>query len=151
MLVSRPLAENKQMSAATTPVAGRCKGTGFPASEHELAVVQKTPRAATFRSTSAFGRETPAVVGSTTMMSLAVAEGATLVREMISSEALGAATSRETLLEVVPSGLRTWTERFPGTDKSAAVMGRGHYLSELHGCVSSVPSTRNTKTRPMRV
>src|SRR5258708_30352847 len=114
MLVSRPLAENKQMSAATTPVAGRCKGTGFPASEHELAVVEKTPRAATFRSTSAFGRETPAGVGSTTMMSFAVAEGAALVREVISSEGLGAAKSRGTVLEGGPYWLRNWEESLCG-------------------------------------
>src|ERR1700720_3718463 len=107
MLVSRPLAENKQMSAAAPPVGGGCKGTGFPASAQELVVVEKMPRAATFRSTSEFGSETPAVVGSTTMRSLAAAEGAALVREMISSEALGATTVRETLLEVVLSWLRT--------------------------------------------
>src|SRR5260221_3974065 len=148
MLVSRPLAENKQMSAATTPVAGRCKGTGFPASEHELAVVEKTPRAATFRSTSAFGRETPAVVGSTTMMSLAVAEGAALVREMISSEAFGAATSRETLLEAVPSGLRTWTERLPGTDTSAAVTGAVEFPTGVHLVVRAVPAISKTEPGP---
>src|SRR5882762_1643838 len=106
MLVSRPLAEKRQMSAAVAPVAGRSKGTGFPASEQELLAVEKTPRAATLRSTSAFGRETPAVVGSTTMMSLAVTEGAALVREITSSEALGATTKRERLLEVLASGLR---------------------------------------------
>src|SRR5258706_15273250 len=75
MLVSRPLAEKRQMSAAVAPVEGRCRGTGFPASEQELLAVEKAPRAATFRSTSAFGRETPAGVGSTTMMFLAVAAG----------------------------------------------------------------------------
>src|SRR5260221_5169217 len=143
MLVSRPLAENKQMSAATTPVAGRCKGTGFPASEHELAVVEKTPRAATFRSTSAFGRETPAVVGSTTMMSWAVAEGAALVREKISSEVLGAITVRETLLEVVPLGLLTWMERLPGTDTSAAETGVVHFVTEVH--VVACPDTAISK------
>src|ERR1700687_30487 len=109
MLVSRLLAEKRQMSVAATPVAGRCKATGFPASEQELVAVENGPRAATLRSTSAFGRETPAVVGSTTRMSWAVAKGAVPVREMISSEALGAITMRETLLEVVPFGLRTWT------------------------------------------
>src|SRR5260221_13934167 len=145
MLVSRPLTENKQMSAATTP---RCKGTGFPASEHELAVVEKTPRAATFRSTSAFGRETPAVVGSTTMMSLAVANGAALVREMISSEVLGPITVRETLLEVVPSGLRTWTERLRGTDTSAAVTGAVHSVTELHVVVRAVPAISKTEPGP---
>src|SRR5258708_16462912 len=107
MLVSRPLAENKQMSAATTPVAGRCKGTGFPASEHELAVVEKTPRAATFRSTSAFGRETPAVVGATTMMSFAVAEGGALGRGRISAEVLGCGRECDTLVEGVQFGLST--------------------------------------------
>src|ERR1700720_308273 len=101
MLVSRPLTEKRQMSAAATPVAGRCKGTGFSASEQELVAVENAPRAATLRSTSAFGRETPAVVASTTMMSLAVTEGAALVREITSSEALGATTMRERLLEVV--------------------------------------------------
>src|ERR1700719_2881811 len=118
MLVSRPLAENKQMSAATTPVAGRCKGTGFPASQQELVMVEKMPSAATFKSTSEFGRETTAVVGSTTTMALAVAEGAALVRGLVSSEVLGAITVRETLWEVVLAGLRTWRERLPGTDTS---------------------------------
>src|ERR1700726_2081060 len=114
MLVSRPLAEKRQMSAAATPVGGRCKCTGFPASEQELVTVEKVPRAATLRSTSAFGRETPAVVGSTTMMSLAVAEGASLVSVMTSSEGFGARTTRDTLLEVVLPGLRSWIERLPG-------------------------------------
>src|SRR5258708_27868113 len=75
MRMSRPVAEKRQMSAAAAAVEGRCKGTGFPASEQELLAVEKAPRAATFRSTSAFGRETPAVVGSTTVMFLAVAAG----------------------------------------------------------------------------
>src|SRR5260370_41527418 len=114
MLVSRPLAEKRQMSAAATPVAGRCNGTGFPASEQELVAVEKTPRAATLRSTSAFGRETPAVVGSTTMMSWAVAEGAPLVREMIGSAGLGAIWQREKLVEGGPDGVRTVAEDSPG-------------------------------------
>src|SRR5438445_7226275 len=99
MLVSRPPAENRQMPAAASPLEGRRKDTGFPASAQEFVIVEKEPRAATFKSTSAFGRETPAVVGSTTMMSLPIAPGAALVSEMSSSETLGAATIRETLLE----------------------------------------------------
>src|SRR5882757_2760870 len=101
MPVSRPLAEKRQMSAAATPLAGRCRATGFPASEHELAMVENAPRAATFKSTPAFGKETPAVVGSTTMMSLPLAVGAALVSEISSSEILGAATIREALLDVL--------------------------------------------------
>src|SRR5882762_3090386 len=119
MLVSRPLAEKRQMSTVASPLEGRSKGTGFPASEHELVIVEKAPRAATFKSTPAFGKETPAVVGSTTMMSLPVADGVPLVSEMSSSDTLGAATIRETLLEVVLSGLRIWTERFPALATSA--------------------------------
>src|ERR1700682_3800057 len=148
MLVSRPLAEKRQMSAAATPVGGRCKGTGFPASEQELVTVEKVPRAATLRSTSAFGRETPAVVGSTTMMSLAVAEGATLVREITSSEALRATTRRETLLEVEASGLRTCTERVPGTETSAALTGAVHSVTELHVVVRAVPAISNAEPGP---
>src|SRR5882757_4041358 len=116
MLVSSPLAEKRQMSAAAIPLGGRSNGTGFPASEHELVMVENAPSAATFKSTPAFGKETPAVVGSTTMMSLAVAVGAALVSVMSSSNTLGAATIRETLLEVVLSGLRIWTERFPALE-----------------------------------
>src|SRR6266404_1700162 len=118
MPVSRPLGEKRQMSAAATPVAVRCKGTGFPASEQELLAVEKAPRAATFKSTSAFGNETPAVVESTTMMSLPVAEGAAAVSEITSSEGFGAMTARETLLDVELSGLRIWTERLPGAKTS---------------------------------
>src|SRR5579859_2035115 len=106
MLVSRPLAENRQISAAAKPEAGRTSAMGFPASEQEFAEVEKTPSAATLRSTSAPGCETPAVVGSTTTMSLPVAEDAPLVSGMISSATFGAATTRKTLLDVVLFGLR---------------------------------------------
>src|SRR5258707_8566603 len=86
------LAEKRQMSATATPVAGRCKATGFPASEQELLAVEKAPRAATFRSTSALGRETPAVEGATTTMSLDVAERVALGRGMTSPDGLRAGT-----------------------------------------------------------
>src|SRR5260370_22783878 len=108
MLASRPLAEKRQMSATATPVAGRCKATGFPASEQELLAVENAPRAATFRSTSALGRETPAGEGATTTMSLDVAGGGGLVREMISSDGLGAATVGGTRVEGVWAGVPKW-------------------------------------------
>src|ERR1700687_64700 len=148
MLVSRPLAEKRQMSAAASPVAGRGRGTGFPASEQELLAVEKTPRAATLRSTSALGRETPAVVGSTTTMSFVLAEGAAVVSEMTSSEVLGAATTRERLLEVVASGLRTWTERLPNAETSAAVTGAVHSVTDVHVVVRAVPGINKTEPGP---
>src|SRR5258705_12438323 len=113
MLVSSPLAEKRQMSAAATPLTGRSKGTGFPARLQELVMVEKAPRAATFKSTPAFGKETPAVVGSTTIMSLPVAVGAGAGMEKRLSVTLGAATTRGTLMDVLLSGLRICTERCP--------------------------------------
>src|SRR5260370_37737419 len=148
MPVSSPLAEKREMSVAATPEGGRCNGMGFQAREQELVAVEKTPRAATLRSTSAFGMETPAVVGSTTMMSWAVAEGALLVREMIASAVLGAITMRETLLEVVAFGLRTWMERFPGRATSAAVTGAVHCVTELQVEVRAVPAMSNAEPGP---
>src|SRR5258705_3560777 len=148
MLVSSPLAEKRQMSAAATPLTGRSKGTGFPASEHELVIVEKAPRAATFKSTPALGKETPAVVGSTTMMSLPLADGAALVSEISSSETLGAATIRETLLEVVLSGLRIWTERLPALATSAGVTGAVHCVTALEVAVRAVPAISRTEAGP---
>src|SRR5260370_41381560 len=148
MLASRPLAEERQMSGTATPVAGRCKAAGFRASEQEVLAVENAPRAATFRSTSALGRETPAVEGSTTTMSLDVAEGATLVREMISSDGLRAATMRETLLEVELSGLRTWTERLPAVETSAAVTGAGQSVAEVHEGGRAEPAINKTVAGP---
>src|ERR1700676_1659646 len=148
MPVSRPLAEKRQMSAAASPVAGRCRGTGFPASEQELATVENTPKAATFRSTSALGSETPAGVGSTTMMSLAWAEGARPVSEITSSEAFGATTIRRTLFEVVSFGLRICTERLPGFETSAALTGAVHSVTELQLLVRAVPPISNVEPGP---
>src|SRR6266852_2383292 len=118
MLASRPLAEKRHMSAAASPAAGRGRGTGFPASEQELVAVEKTPSAATFRSTSAVGRETPAVVGSTTTMSFVEAEGAALASEMTSSEALSAMT------------------------------GAVHSVTELHVVMRAVPAINKTEPGP---
>src|SRR5882672_6215536 len=129
MLVSSPLAEKRQMSAAATPLEGRSKGTGFPARLQELVMVENAPSAATFKSTPAFGKETPAVVGSTTMMSLAVAVGAALVSEISSSETFGTATMRETLLDALLSGLRIWTERFPALATSTGFTGAVHSVT----------------------
>src|SRR5882762_4560901 len=148
MLVSNPLAEKRQMSAAATPLPGRCKGTGFPASEQELVIGEKAPRAATFKSAPAFGKETPAVVGSTTMMSLPLAEGAELVSEISSSEILGAATMRETLLEVVLSGLWIWTERFPALATSTGFTGAVHSVTELQVVVRALPAMSRTELGP---
>ena len=136
------------MSAAATPLGGRCKGTGFPARLQELVMVENAPRAATFKSTSAFGKETPAVVGSTTMMSLPLAEGAALVSVMSSSVTLAAAMMSGTLFDVVLSGLRIWTERFPALATSAGVTGAVHSVTELHVVVRAVPAISRTEPGP---
>src|SRR6267378_2842812 len=148
MLVSSPLAEKRQMSAAATPLEGRSKGTGFPARLQELVMVENAPRAATFKSTPAFGKETPAVVGSTTIMSLAVAVGAAQVRVTSSSDTSGAATIRETLLEVEVSGLWIWTERFPALPTSVGVTGAVHSVTELQVVVRAAPAMSRTEPGP---
>src|SRR5260370_4861159 len=123
MPVSSSLEEKRQMSVAATPEAGRCNGMGFPAREQELVAVEKTPRAATLRSTSAFGMETPAVVGATTTMAWAVAEGALLGREMIASAGVGAKPIGGTLVEGMPCGLRSSMERLSGRAACARALG----------------------------
>src|SRR6266478_3954249 len=148
MLVSSPLAEKRQMSVAATPLEGRSNGTGFPARLQELVMVENAPSAATFKSTPAFGKETPAVVGSTTIMSLPLADGAALVSEIRSSEALGAATMRETLFEVVLSGLRIWTERFPALATSAGFTGAVHSVTTLQVVVRAMPAISRTEPGP---
>src|SRR3981189_3772340 len=148
MLVSSPLAEKRQMSAAATPLGGRSNGTGFPARVKELVMVENAPSAATFKSTPAFVKETPAVVGSTTIMSLPLAEGAALVSEMSSADTLGAATIRETLLEVVLSGLWIWTDRFPALATSAGVTGAVHSVTTLHTVHSVRSAMRRTEPGP---
>src|SRR4029077_17927748 len=93
MLVSSPLCENRQISAVALPLNGGCSTTGLPPSVQLLFTVENVPRAATFKATSAPGTETPAVVGSTTTMSLPVATGHELVSVITSSEVAGATTT----------------------------------------------------------
>ena len=107
--MSRPLSENRQTSAVAMPLPGRCRSTGFPVSEHELFVVEKFPSAARFKSTSLPGTDTPAVVGSTTTMSFAIAEGTLPVSRMLSSELFGGATTSETAFDLALFGFRTCT------------------------------------------
>ena len=104
MLVSRPLWEKRQMSAVAVPVASRGSGMGLPPSVQELVAVENAPKAATLRSRFVAGEKMPAVVGSTTTMSLPVALGAEVLSAMTSSEEFGGATTRDTRLEAGPFG-----------------------------------------------
>src|SRR5260370_28962393 len=70
MLVSNPLCEKMQTSAVAVPLLGRCNEIALPPRVHVLLLVTNGPNAATFKSRSLAGTETPAVVGSTTTMSL---------------------------------------------------------------------------------
>src|SRR5216683_6431437 len=132
----------------SSDLAGRSNGTGFPASEHELFAVENSPSAATFKSRSLPGTETPAVVGSTTTMSFAVAAGATLDNEITSSELFCAATISETLLEVVASGLRICTATLPTETTSAGVTGAVHSVTEAQVVVRAAPPISKTDPGP---
>src|SRR5712664_41163 len=104
MLVSKPLCEKTQMSAVEVPLAGRGNGIALPPSVQELFVVENAPSAATSRSKSFPGTETPAVVGSTTTVSLPLAAGAALLSAITSSELFGAASTSNTAFDFLPSG-----------------------------------------------
>src|SRR5213082_672318 len=104
MLVSNPLCEKRQISAVAVPLAGRCNGTELPPSTQELVAVENAPSAATLRSKSLLGEDIPAVVGSTTTMSLPVVAGDELVSAMISSDGFGVATISATGADAVPFG-----------------------------------------------
>src|SRR5260370_38836870 len=99
---------------------------GFPASVHVLVAVAKFPSAASFKSGLAPGTETPAVVGSTTTMSFAVAALATLVSAIDSSEAFGGATTRLTALDFELSGFCICTLTVPAAATSAGAIGAVH-------------------------
>src|SRR2546423_6320827 len=144
MLVSRPPSEKRQTSAVEVPLSGRDKETGLPASVQELFSVENRPRAATFRSRSPPGTDTPAVVGSTTTMSFPVAAGAPAVNAITSSEEFGAMTTSATAFEVLASGLRICTETLPIAATSAGVIGAVHCVTELHVVVRGVPPISST-------
>src|SRR5437879_2169856 len=126
MLVSKPLCEKRQMSAVAVPLVGRCSGMGFPPNVQELFAVENTPSPATLKSRSRPAVETPAEVGSTTMMSFPVALGAEPLKAITSSEGFGGATTSDTAFDFVPSGFCICTETFPAIAASAAVTGAVH-------------------------
>src|SRR5262249_42533066 len=148
MLMSNPLCENRQMSTLAVPVAARASTTGAPVSAQELFAMENAPIAATFRSSGLLGPEIPAVVGSTTTMSLPAAVGVALVRAITSSLAFGAATTSETALELLPLGLRTCTATLPAADTSPAVTAALHSAALIHVVVRAVPPISNVDPGP---
>src|SRR5260370_22099255 len=101
MLVSSPLCEKRQVSAVEVPLAGRVNGIALPPSVQELFAVLNVPSAATFKSRSLPGTETPALVGSTTPMPFPAAAGALLVSALTSPEILGPET-------IAPTAFHFW-------------------------------------------
>src|ERR1700730_4225862 len=148
MLASSPLCEKRQTSAVATPLCGRVSITGLPPSVQELFTAEKMPSAATSKSTSLPGTDTPAVVGSTTTMSLPEISGAPALNEITSSEALGTATTNGTAFDSAPPGFCTWTLTLPANATSAAVTGAIHSSAVLHVVVRAVPPINNTELVP---
>src|SRR5216683_1079269 len=136
------------MSAVAVPLAGRCSGIGLPPSVHELLAVEKGPSAATFRSTSLPGTDTPAVVASTTTMSFPVALGAALLSAIASSERFGAALTSDTTFDVLPSGFWICTDTLPAAAASAAVTGAVHESAEVQFVVRAVPAMSSVEPGP---
>src|ERR1041384_701223 len=126
------------MSVVAAPLAGRGSTTGFPAREQVFVPTEKTPRAAIFRSKSSPGKEIPAVVGSTTTMSILLASGASFVRAMLPSLTFGAATTSVTEFERVPSGFWSCTMRLPAVATSDANTGALHAAALVQFVVLAV-------------
>src|SRR5215472_14945030 len=126
MLVSNPLWEKRQTSVVAVPLAGRCSGMGLPPSAQELFKIENAPSAATLRSRLLPAEEIPAVVGSTTTMSLPVAAGDELVNAITSSDGFSGATINETVFDVAPLGFCNWIEMFPAMATSVAGTGAVH-------------------------
>src|SRR5579859_313691 len=148
MLVSNPLCEKRQMSAVAVPLAGRCSEIGLPPKAQEFVAVENIPSAATLRSKSLPGEEVPAVVGSTTTMSLPVAAGNELVSAMTSSDGFGGATTSETGAEAAPFGFWTCIETLPGIATSVAVTGAVHSWADMHVVVLAVPTMSSVEPGP---
>src|SRR5579884_300610 len=146
--VSSPLSEKMHMSTVAVPLAGRVIGIGFPAKVQLLFTVEKIPSAPTFRSTDAPGASTPAVVGSTTVMSTPSASGAELVRLIAASDAFGAATTSGTLFDFDPSGFCTCTLTLPGEATSEAKTGAVHSPLLVQFVVRSAPPINNADPGP---
>src|SRR5215475_8824590 len=151
MLVSRPLCEKIQISAVEAPIAGRTSGIGFPASVHELFAALNAPIAATFKSTSPFGCETPAVVGSTTTMSLSIAVGTFAVSGNESLDPSNARRTNEMAFDFVPSGFCTCTETLPADCVSVGVTGAVHSVAEMQVVVRAVPPIRTAEPDPFEL
>jgi hypothetical protein len=99
MLASKPLCEKTQISAVSVPLAGRVNVTGLPASVQELFTTLNAPSARGSR----FHND-----------NVIPALGVLLASETTASETFGAAITRDTVLELVPSGLRTNTRNVAG-------------------------------------
>src|SRR5579859_719534 len=151
MLVSNPLCENTQMSAVAVPLAGRVTVTGFPPRLQELLAVWKEPSAAIFKSTSLAGCETPAVVGSTTVMSIPVAAGDAVLSAIVATPVPGATTISETLFDFCPFGFCTWTVTLPAACVSLAVTTAVHSFELGHVVVRAVPPISKVDPAPVVV
>src|ERR1700680_4577729 len=148
MLASSPLCEKRQTSTVATLLCGRVSITGLPPSVQELFIAEKMPSAATSKSTSLPGTDTPAVVGSTTTMSLPETSGAPALNEITSSDALGTATTNDTAFDSAPPGFCTCTLTLPASATSAAVTGAIHSCVVLQLVVRAVPPISNTAPVP---
>src|SRR5277367_304724 len=148
MLVSSPLSEKTQMSYVVLPLAGLGSGMGLPVSEHALVAVENMPSAATLRSTSFPCALMPAVVGSTTVMSLPVDAGDALLSAITSSDTFGGATTRETAFDSVPLGFWICIETAPAIETSAAVTGAVHSVAAIQVVVRAVPPTSTDDPGP---
>ena len=145
---SRPLTEKTQMSIVAVPDAGRVTTSEPAPSVQVFAAGEKIPIAATAMVTFGCGASDPAVEGSTTMMSLPLAEGFAGVSGIMSTFDDKATTTKFTVFDCVKSGFRIVTDRFPAAARSVDVNAVVHMPLDEHEVVRALPPTRIVELGP---
>jgi hypothetical protein len=104
--------------------------------------------AAMFKLTFAAAPDPPLVLSSTTTMSFPALVGALGVRTIAPVPEPGDSATNVSVLDSVPSGFCTCTERFPADCRSAAASDVVHWVLDAQKVARGVPATRIVEPGP---
>jgi hypothetical protein len=136
------------MSIIAVPDAGRVMTSDPAPRVQAFAAGEKMPIAATAMVTFGCGARDPAVEGSTTILSLPVAEGFGGVSGMIAIAGATATTTKFTVFDCVKSEFLIATDKFPGAARSVDVSAVEQTPLDEHEVVRAVPPTRIVELGP---
>lgn len=145
---SRPLTENRQISAVPVPEAGRTIGTLLAPSVQDDVATVYAPIAAMSKLTFPDAPDPPLVLRSTTTMSLPNEDGALGVKGIVAASTPGASTTKVEIFEIVPSGFCSWTGKIPANCRSACVSEVVHSVFDSQDVVRGVPAINIVEPGP---